>query len=234
MIVSLYPTKFIFTHVPKCAGKSITNHLFDFLIKKGDNFFHLGCSGDFKNRIHVPVFKINEILKKYSLGKHEEYFNFAFVRNPWDRLVSYYFFKKFYQYHKTTTLEDFINFSLNENIKTIRGFNFIDGVSQKEMISDILGNVSVNYIGRFEYLNQDLKEIYDHLGIKTQNKLSHINKTNHEDYRKYYTDKLIEKVNTLYKEEIDFFGFDFESSATKNFRFLKKNKIENKFKKIGN
>ena len=68
--------KFIFIHIPKCGGVSVEKHL--------------GWGGV---RHHTMEF----YMKKYAGLNLDEYYKFTFVRNPWIRLVSWYFYhiKKF-------------------------------------------------------------------------------------------------------------------------------------------
>ena len=68
--------KFIFIHIPKCAGCSLKEHL----VKNSDN-----------KLINSGHESLDVLLKNFSL-KTEDYYKFTFVRNPWDRIVSLYFF----------------------------------------------------------------------------------------------------------------------------------------------
>ena len=64
----------IFVHVPKCAGVSISRSLFGSLVGT-----------------HIAMKSFQLI---YTEEEFARYFKFAFVRNPWDRLVSAYRFLK--------------------------------------------------------------------------------------------------------------------------------------------
>ena len=63
--------KFIFIHINKCGGTSI------------DKVF----SGKFRG--HKKAFDY----KKLNPKEFENYFKFTFVRNPWDRVVSFYHYQ---------------------------------------------------------------------------------------------------------------------------------------------
>ena len=73
-VYSGYPNQYkcIFIHIPKAAGTAVTQALFGPVSR------------------HVPYFEY----EKANPRKFKRYFKFAFVRNPWDRLVSTYFFLK--------------------------------------------------------------------------------------------------------------------------------------------
>ena len=64
----------IFIHIPKCAGVSVSKALFGNL-----------AGGHSRVVDYQLVFNSNE---------YSNYFKFTFVRNPWDRLVSAFFFLK--------------------------------------------------------------------------------------------------------------------------------------------
>src|SRR5258707_7699115 len=62
----------IFIHIPKTAGTSLSQALFG------------------RHSRHIPYIEY----EKGNPRKFRQYFKFTFVRNPWDRLVSTYFFLK--------------------------------------------------------------------------------------------------------------------------------------------
>ena len=69
-------TDFLFIHIPKSAGQSI---------KKALSPFNSRCS----QRCTISA---SEHIKRIGLKKFRSLYSFAFVRNPWDRQVSFYEF----------------------------------------------------------------------------------------------------------------------------------------------
>ena len=56
----------------------------------------------------------------------------------------------------------------------------------------------------------------------------HVNKTNHHLYKKYYTENLKAKVYAMFKDDIDYFGYDFEDQKkVQNVGFTKHWKSKN-------
>ena len=201
--------KFIFTHIPKCAGSTIKC-----LLKEIDkNAVLLG---------HMPISKM-----KNNLNFNESYFKFTFVRNPWARLNSLYFFflnqtpKHIHYKHdklKVRFLQD-NNISFSEFIKecsvnfinspgSVRtGFNF-STVPYTDRY--ILPDNPLDFIGKVENLQEDFDIVCDKTGIPKQ-KLPHINATNHKHYTEHYDEETKQIVAEKYAKDIEYFGYKFGS-----------------------
>lgn len=150
--------KFIFVHVPKTAGFSITSRVG-------------GSVG------HRPL---SFILKKRS--EYEGYLKFSFVRNPWDRAVSAFHYM---QRRGTATQneEDYRDFkkyfsepqSFEEFIKSNIFNSVIDNQQHFKAMNYYLDG-NLDFIGRFENLQEDFNTMCDKIGIPQQ-QLPHHNKT---------------------------------------------------------
>jgi chondroitin 4-sulfotransferase 11 len=186
--------QFVFIHIPKCGGNSITSDHFR-------NFSH-----DLRNE----NFKYFKDSYERSLSK----FSFTFVRNPWDRLVSSYEYLK-NGGNCTLDAEDYLNlFSKYENFKEMVlnweevFFDQIHFKSQSDWICDNDGNIIVDFVGKFENLQQDFDIVCDRMQIPRK-KLPHTNKTNHKHYTEYYDDEIREIVAKKYARDIEYFGYKF-------------------------
>lgn len=138
------------------------------------------------------------------------YFKFAFVRNPWDWQVSVYHFIL----REPTS-------STHEAVKACGSFsNYLEWVVktdapypkgitklQSEMITDANGKLLVDFLGRYESLAADFDRIRDKLGIAER--LPHVNKSQHEDYRNYYNDHTRDLVAKHFQTDIALFGYEF-------------------------
>ncbi|MFO8053169.1 MAG: sulfotransferase family 2 domain-containing protein [Candidatus Omnitrophota bacterium] len=84
MLIS-HTYKFIFLHIPKTAGSSVAATL-----KRNLN----------KNDLLLCPHTKAVRLKLTAKDKWKDYFKFTFVRNPWDRMVSAYFFLRNFRNRK--------------------------------------------------------------------------------------------------------------------------------------
>ena len=206
--------KYIFFHLPKNAGVSVSRMLIDQekflqlrrifsffsrkLFKTKDNFYF---SKKNKKLIffssHLPCYQFQEIIDDEIFN---DYLKFAVIRNPWDRMVSRYFYsKKVNKKFKDFNFEEFVNFDLKKNMHIINQYKYC---------SDKKNNFCLNAVVKFENLNNDLNKISTKLFDK-QDMLKHYNQSEHKQYREYYSQKLKDKIYTYCKKDIDFFEYEF-------------------------
>ena len=129
----------------------------------------------------------------------DSYFKFAFVRNSWDRMVSSWqmqmpniSFSKFLKMYPYKDDTDLIWHTLPMWIH----------------IYDNQKNILVDFIGRFENLQEDFNTVCDKIGIPRQ-ELPHKNKNKHKHYTEYYDDETREIVAEKYAKDIEYFGYEF-------------------------
>ena len=195
--------RFLFVHIPKTAGNSIQSVLRDYsedqlvaLRKEQDGIERFG--------LRNPKYKIKKhsTLSEYrdALG-HEQFrdlYKFTCVRNPWDRMVSYYF-------TPTQSPETW-------SPKKFRGI-----ISKAVSVPDYLrldnGEedpfANVDYIMRFESLADDFRAVCMAIGISPPT-LPQYNRSSRDHYSKYYDDELREFVRTRFAAEIERFNYTFE------------------------
>ena len=144
-----------------------------------------------------------------------DFFTFSFVRNPYDRLYSSYKFLQtggmnehdkvaFQKYlSKFSDFEDFVLNGLNNEII----YEIIHFVPQSEFICNKNGEILVDFVGRFENLNDDLNSISRK--IKKELALEHHNKNFKKDYKKIYNQEMKTKVYEVYKKDFVLFNYNF-------------------------
>tara|TARA_R110000824_G_scaffold93267_2_gene225703 strand:- start:1491 stop:1961 length:471 start_codon:yes stop_codon:yes gene_type:complete len=147
--------------------------------------------------------------------KHQDrcgdYFKFAFVRNPWDRFLSCYFYFKNYgirEGHDVSTGKIVNQFSDFEDFAC--SFKDVRHLIKSSHLKSQTGWIDdrVDFIGRFESLQQDFNAVCDKIGIGPT-KLSHKNKSEHKPYYEYYNSNTQSIVGEIYKEDIKFLGYKF-------------------------
>lgn len=205
MIIS-HRKKFIFIHVYKVAGtsiyttlkkyESINSRIYRFLSRNYPKLFTVKFP---------PHTKACELKQALPPGIFNSYFKFAFVRNPWDWQVSLYCFmlkqKKHSQHHIVSKMnfEEYIEWAVNTQLNL-----------QKDMLFSEKNELLVDFIGKFENLEEDFRKVCEIIGIN-DTQLPHVNKSprNKTSYREYYNEKTKELVYQGFKTDIELFGYEF-------------------------
>lgn len=165
------------------------------------------------------------LLCKHQVRGYKGGLRFAFVRNPWDRLVSCYTQKiesrglTIEQARKRGTTRALVEAGLFEHEMSFG--RFVRAVaqipdekanrhfrSQFSFLSNRRGELLVGRLGRFENLSADFAAIMDELGLP-EVRLPHKKPTNRRDYRDYYDSELRELVARRYRRDIETFAYEF-------------------------
>ena len=141
-------------------------------------------------------------------------FVFTFVRNPWDRMVSVFSYarnhaviKRAFIAEKLDTFEAFVRCVTCEPIDPVWHYRYL-GLSIANPQSDWLRGIDVDYIGRFERLNDEWDMLCRKLGIANE-PLPHRLKSRRGEYAEYYTAETRRLVARFCAEDIDRFGYTF-------------------------
>ena len=141
----------------------------------------------------------------------EAAFSFAFVRNPWDRLVSWYemaIARPSNDFHRqvvetTDSFADFVT-GCTGGLAAKTTFNQVDYIDGPGGEGEI-----VDFVGRFESLERDFAAVGRRLGLPPEAGLGHENRTRHRPYRDYYDDETRAIVAERFARDIDRFGYSF-------------------------
>lgn len=181
--------KFVFIHINKTGGSNIENAL-------GIPFLHRTA---------------RRFRKDMGEKRWQRIFSFAIVRNPWDKVVSQY-------HHRRTTNQTNLGTSpvtFNEWVALAYGNKdplYYDKprmfMPQASYITDSSGKVIVDFIGKFENLQNDFDEICTRIG-RPQAVLPHLKKSDRENYRAYYSTENQKIVGNWFANDIELFGYDF-------------------------
>jgi hypothetical protein len=201
--------RFIFIHVYKTGGQSVRVALEPFA-----DLSHW----PWRQRVRLWLGK-SVVRQPPPLGWHAQardiraahpasifecYLKFAFVRNPWDWQVSLYHY-----------ILDHPGHDLHPAAAASGGFeSFLlwraehDRQLQKTPLTGDDGRLLVDFVGRFETLEEDFATLCTALGLRAR--LPHVNRSRHGDYRTYYTPRTVHLVEEYWAEDIEMFGYTFE------------------------
>ena len=202
MIIS-HKHKFIFIHIPKCAGTSVYTSLCkslelvngkgeptcdeqDYMLFKNPPHERFGNSLALDQHCDYAGVKNYFDEKGYDIN---EYFKFTFVRNPWARTVSYWIYGK--------DARSFRDYCIEE--KDIQFYRI------KKPDYHELG---VDYVGKVENMNEDLKTVCNKIGIPNP-EIYHHNESDHKHYTEYYNEKTQELIAKNYELDISNFSYKF-------------------------
>ena len=194
--------KCIFVRIPKCASRSISKSLFGNL-----------AGGHATIRRYRLVFSPEEF---------RSYFKFTIVRNPWDRLVSAFFFLKKGGLGKRdrewaeanlspySDFDDFVKRWLKrKNVRLYEHFR-----PQRDFICAHGSDPLTDFVGYYENIEQDFSTICDRLGIKRELLTTNVNRDRRRAYMTYCSDETREIVAEVYREDISLLGYNFDSSSS--------------------
>lgn len=228
--------RFVFVHVWKSGGISVTAALNS--LRRRNLFDHaghlknrlapyckqLGFQLDSNHRHHYAL----DIVEQLGPNRFDNYFKFAFVRNSWDWLVSLYFFftksemnpytgqpwrNMFYNQTKDMSFDEFVDWVANDGLtesasRKRSAFRDKRPVSQKDWLSGLDGTILVDFVGRYENLQQGFDHVCQKIELESVG-LPRLNQTNHAEYRTYYSPETQEKVRAYFSGDIEEFGFEF-------------------------
>lgn len=168
---------------------------------------------------HEGIIDIKNYMNKNSFDTCDK---ISFVRNPFDWLVSYYFY---YKSLNENGIRDVSDSSFEQFIKMIEKWhkeydNFGPNLSQIEhpyqpqykYLVDENEDLIVDHIGKYEHINEEWDRISEEIGIKDKifySSLSKQNASKHGDYKEYYTNELVDIVKGIYKKDFEMFNYEF-------------------------
>jgi Sulfotransferase family len=145
---------------------------------------------------HMPASRVRDYVGE---EVWRSYFKFAFDRNPWDRQVSWYLYKT-----KSKSIRPSF-----ERFMQDRRRAFVTNYA----IYTIDGALAVDFVGRYENLQDELAKALDLAGVGQHLKVPRTNvtpdKDQARDYRSYYSDATRERVAEWYAPEIALLHYGF-------------------------
>ena len=207
MIVS-FTHKFIFVAVPKTGTHAVRQALREHM--GPDDWEQVGL---FVEKVfpvpelaairhgHLTLVEVEPFLDREDF---KGFFKFGFVRNPFDRFVSFCSFMT----------RKFGGFDRDPQV-VMRHFLFeeppherIHFQPQHIFFEDAQGRVIADHVGRVEEMQSGFDEACRRIGIPSR-PLDKVNASRRGNYRDYYTPDLKDAVAKLYARDLDLFGYQF-------------------------
>jgi len=205
--------RFLFIHVPKTAGGSLKRALLDrcedaLSPELAMKIAQRAVSGRFatsSKRTAMACIRFSPLRYFVTSAEHptaaltlmlhpayRSFRKFAFVRNPFDRIVSAFEYSR----QQIGYEGSFSQFVGNCNVYLQPQVNFVF-FYRKQL---------VDWIGRFERIDEDVQYLSDWLGLPKL-VLSHRNRTERAPYRDYLTPSVKQRIVEAYSS--DFAAFDY-------------------------
>ena len=154
---------------------------------------------------HISAREIRPIIGE---SMFSAYLKFAFVRNPYDRFISYCAFMGRNGEFKAEPRR--FMYWLVDQAKPPYQLLLLP---QTEFLIDDDGNLAMDDVGRTEHLQADYDRICKRLGL-TSAPLERINASLHRDYRDYYDPALQRWVTAFYERDFAMLGYRLDLNAT--------------------
>ena len=154
---------------------------------------------------HISARQIRPVLGDYVF---QRYFKFAFVRNPFDRFVSYCAFMGREGQEFESDPQAFMKFIVQQR----QPLDHLLYRPQHEFITDADGRLAVDYVGRTENLQGSYDTICQRLGLPSVT-LGKVNSSRHRPYAEYYDTGLRNSVAAVYQRDLELFNYEFNSAA---------------------
>ncbi len=196
----------IFVHIPRTGGTSIENVIWPG--ERTEAELWMGFTGPYENRYqtgglqHLLARQIREVVGPEIFAS---YFKFAFVRDPWDRALSQYAYMG-----RRPDLRAYIGMregdSFEGYLELIQRKPHVQWFAQHEFILDEGGNQLVDFVGRFERLEDDARSIFARLGMRARLRRANASVLDGSPLH-YDTESSRATVAALYARDFALYGF---------------------------
>lgn len=212
----------LFIHIPKTCGKLITDNMARNSLKPAYGHFPYKIWKDL-----YPNIGINTKL-------------FTFVRNPFDKMISFYFYTLKNDRHIVPwfSKDDSIDFDFNKwlawnyntNINYLKKSKIVDlKTNEIEMISnfelnfynqvyllydkDNLLNQNIHIIKYEDFCNNNniIEEYFEKINLTNYDFKKVVNKSKHNHYTSYYNEESIKLIEKYFEEDLKVFNYKFNN-----------------------
>ena len=206
MIISL-KHRFIFAAIPKtgthAVRRALRQHMGEQDMEQVGLFVQRRLPIPELARFQHGHLTLEQLRPYLPAGDFSGFLKFAFVRNPFDRFVSYCSFTTRESGHFDRdphgVMRHFIDNPPWHHVLFQPQHSFVTGPD---------GGLLTDYLGRVETMQQSYDEVAARIGIASQ-PLEKVNASRRGSYRDYYDPSLIEGVARLYARDLELFGYAF-------------------------
>jgi len=220
MLLSL-KYNFLFVHIAKTGGTSIRASLSrlrwrdpmyipQFICSRLSHLTGHRIAGKLPR--HAKIVAAKEMLPA---PLFDDLFKFAFVRNPWDLQVSSYHHIRREVPDIMEAIEDFPQF-IRWKLDPDRPYHYHVDTSielQSDYLIDLRGRVIVDFLGRYERLQEDFDEVCRRIGVARRQLPQKRKAKDRGAYREYYDDETAELVARHFRRDIEEFGYRFDPTV---------------------
>lgn len=194
---------FLFIHTSKTGGNSIQSALLPYSEDYVEDLPHSHKSKDFEvKNSQFPELKKHATLYDYQqcLGTEQlqKLFKFGCVRNPWERVISFYFSP--HRGGQPWSKKGFMKMIDHEPIPQAVEMFSTQPPGAKTLTNDL------DFVIRFESLADDFKKVCAKIGLSSI-ELPHKNKSKRDDYIAYYDEEMLSLVEARYADDVKLFGY---------------------------
>jgi hypothetical protein len=201
---------FIFVHIPKTAGTSISEALAPYA-SVPDDVDPSQIRHWTRRWKHATIREYADVLEPEFLQRATK---FCVVRNPWSRAISHYF----YRTQRLVRISNGKMAGADEfsfDVESFRTFlnrvppirDFVS-LARRSGEPRRISRHSMDRILRVETLQDDFDELASVIGIPSTI-LGRSNSSRHKPYSEYYTKEARDLVSERFAEEIEYFGYRF-------------------------
>lgn len=194
--------QFIFFHVAKAAGTSVRNTLQPYCLSPVDSRWisilrRFNLPSDYRKFRFLKHTSVAQAEAKLPAQVFTNYRRVAFVRNPWDRLVSQYIYH--FRKREQRPFADYVQQSIRQQ-----------RLSQSQFLADSHGRVELDFVGRYEDLETDYQRLAEFLQLPLP-PLPKLNASKHQsgDYRRHYDTELQQLLEPYLAEDMRQFDYTF-------------------------
>jgi hypothetical protein len=152
---------------------------------------------------HISTQQIRPVLGDETF---KNYFKFAFVRNPFDRFVSYCAFMS----RGTNVFQAEPQRYMKYIIRELKPVDHLLYQPQHCMVCNERGELELDFVGRNETMQASFDEACAKIGIPSAS-LGRVNASKHRPWQEYYDPDLVGWVSDLYRRDLELFNYRFDA-----------------------